>query len=234
MTALGVVREIWRFPVKSMQGARLARAAVGPAGLPGDRAWALCDPVARAILGAKEFPQLMRCAAAFRAGDEGPVDITLPDGDRVASDDPAIHARLSALLGMPLVLCPAPAPPEPAWFDDAPLHFLTTAELAHLRSHNPTAHWDVRRFRPNLVIEADADATRILVEPDRRFRIGGLVIQVAGPTARCSMTTRATADLPFDVSVLRTVAEVAGADLGAYAHVLEPGEVREGDPVEAV
>ena len=37
------VAELWRYPVKSLQGERLTSADVGPEGLAGDRQWALFD-----------------------------------------------------------------------------------------------------------------------------------------------------------------------------------------------
>jgi len=37
------VLELWRFPVKSMQGERLTSADIGPDGIDGDRRWALVD-----------------------------------------------------------------------------------------------------------------------------------------------------------------------------------------------
>mgnify|MGYP003444581443 CR=1 FL=1 len=37
------VREIWRYPVKSMGGEQLTAAVVGPLGIPGDRGWGVRD-----------------------------------------------------------------------------------------------------------------------------------------------------------------------------------------------
>jgi len=41
------VAELWRYPVKSLQGERLDTADVGAQGLPGDRQWALFDEATR-------------------------------------------------------------------------------------------------------------------------------------------------------------------------------------------
>jgi uncharacterized protein YcbX len=112
---LGTVREIWRYPVKSMAGESLARAQVGTLGVPGDRGWALRDETAGEIRGAKKLPALMQCRARYRT-DPGPdavphADLTLPDGTTTATDDPAVHARLSALVGRPVTLW-ARRPPD--------------------------------------------------------------------------------------------------------------------------
>ena len=68
---VGTIREIWRYPVKSMAGQRLDRCTVGPAGIPGDRGWALRDDDAGEIRGARKMPVLMQCAARYRSEPAG-------------------------------------------------------------------------------------------------------------------------------------------------------------------
>jgi uncharacterized protein YcbX len=112
---VGVVRELWRYPVKSMCGEQTDRVRVGPLGLPGDRGWALRDEAAGEIRGAKKLPALLGCSARYREEPEGAdvphADVTLPDGTRTATDDPEVHARLSALVGRRVTLW-ARRPPE--------------------------------------------------------------------------------------------------------------------------
>jgi hypothetical protein len=110
MGRIGTVREIWRYPVKSMGGESLARCTTGVMGIPGDRGWALRDERAGEIRGAKKLPQLLLCQARYLAEPAGddipPAEITLPDGTRVRSDDPRASARMSDLLGRPVTLWP--------------------------------------------------------------------------------------------------------------------------------
>lgn len=110
MATVGTVRELWRYPVKSMIGESLPAAVVGTLGVAGDRGWALRDERAGEIRGAKKLPDLMRCHARYRnePGDGGipAVDIVLPDGTRTASDAADVAARLSGLLGRPVTLWP--------------------------------------------------------------------------------------------------------------------------------
>lgn len=107
---IGTVRELWRYPVKSMVGERLARTSLGPLGVPGDRGWALRDDEAGEIRGGKKLPVLMRCRARYRSEPTGETvphaDIELPDGARTATDDPEVSARLSALVGRRVTLWP--------------------------------------------------------------------------------------------------------------------------------
>jgi len=115
MSTLGKIREIWRYPFKSMQGERLERCEVGTLGLPGDRGWALRDEDAGEVRGAKKLPALLRCAARYRSEPTGdavpPADIVLPDGAATATDDPDVGRKLSALVGRRVTLHPR-RPPE--------------------------------------------------------------------------------------------------------------------------
>jgi uncharacterized protein len=124
--------------------------------------------------------------------------------------------------------------PLGTYFDAFPLHLLTTASLSAMVRLNPPAAWDVRRFRPNLLIATD-DGLEGLVEAGwsgRTLRMGELAVQCELPTARCRMTMLAQADLPNDPTVLRTIVREAGQELGIYASVSHPGRVALGDLVE--
>ena len=122
--------------------------------------------------------------------------------------------------------------PPGTYFDAFPIHLLTTSSLAMMKRLNPEANWDARRFRPNFLIESDLSG---LIEVEwglQTFRIGTAQVQCKILTARCGMTTHAQKDLPKDPSVLRTIVKDADQNLGIYASVVVPGEVKVGDSVE--
>jgi uncharacterized protein YcbX len=108
----GAVSELWRYPVKSMQGERLDPAAAGERGLAGDRRWAVVDTETGKVASAKRpklWLTLLECAASnvdepSPDGDPPPVRITLPDGREVTSDDPDRDRLLSEALGRPVTL----------------------------------------------------------------------------------------------------------------------------------
>jgi len=110
---IGTVRELWRYPVKSMGGERIEATEVGERGVHGDRLWAVRDEDRGVLTNAKRIPKLLLCAARYvrePAPDVGPgtvpdVVITLPDGTTVRSDEPGVHARLSEVLGKTVTLC---------------------------------------------------------------------------------------------------------------------------------
>lgn len=110
MTRVGTVKEIWRFPVKSMQGDTIAACSVSTQGVLGDRCWAMRDETRREVQWGKMFPQLMLCSARYREEPDGaaikPVDITFPDGETVGSDDPRVHDKLTELIGREAQLWP--------------------------------------------------------------------------------------------------------------------------------
>ena len=65
---VGSVKELWRFPVKSMQGEQLEQAEFTARGVVGDRAYALIDVSTGKVVSAKSvrlFAGLLGCRAAF-------------------------------------------------------------------------------------------------------------------------------------------------------------------------
>ncbi|MCW5621329.1 MAG: MOSC N-terminal beta barrel domain-containing protein [Burkholderiales bacterium] len=115
-----------------------------------------------------------------------------------------------------------------------PLHFVTTSTLAFLKSKNPGADWDLRRFRPNFVIEVEP-GTEGLIEQSwvgKRVTIGSAQVECAGGTPRCGAVTRAQPSFPADKSVLRTVVKEADQNVGVYGLIVQGGRVRIGDPVQ--
>ena len=124
--------------------------------------------------------------------------------------------------------------PLGTFFDAYPINLLTTASLKKMSRLNPDAIWDVRRFRPNLVVETSKGLEE-LVEAgwsNRRLRLGNVELKLEIPCARCGMTTHQQKDLPKDPSVLRSIVKEANQNLGIYASVISTGRVSVGDSVE--
>ena len=107
---IGTVDQIWRHPVKSMAGERLDGCSAGRLGIPGDRGWALRDEQTGEITNGKKIPLLMQCAARYceqpTNADIPNVEIILPDGTTVRSDDESVNEKLSVALGKQLTLWP--------------------------------------------------------------------------------------------------------------------------------
>jgi hypothetical protein len=266
-TLFGSVVSLWRYPVKSMLGEELNASEVGKAGLIGDRAYGVIDTETGKVGSAKnpkKWPRLFDFRARYvetpRLGAPlPPVRITLPSGDEIRSDDPAIHATLSRELEREVRLATAGANtsgleefwpeveglahqdqvtdepvPEGTFFDVATVHLLTTATLDRLRELYPAGRFEMRRFRPNIVIASDHSGIGFAENSwgIADVMLGSVVrVHVDGPCGRCVMTTLPQADLPHDLGILRTAVRHNHAAVGVYASVLAQGVVRRDDHV---
>ncbi|MEH6564380.1 MAG: MOSC domain-containing protein [Halopseudomonas sp.] len=99
MRMLGRVSEIWRYPVKGMAGESLTVCPLTGKGLEGDRLWAVRDIARNEIQSCKFRPRLLQVIARQRAAVGQTVELLLPDGAQVSSDDPQVHGLISRLLG---------------------------------------------------------------------------------------------------------------------------------------
>lgn len=117
-----------------------------------------------------------------------------------------------------------------------PMHLITTATLRYLQSKAVQCDWDIRRFRPNLVIETN-DRYAGLAEKQwvgKKVAIGGASIECVAGTPRCGAVTRSQQSLPQDKTILRTIVKEAEQNLGAYAVIDSGGMIGVGDAVMLV
>ena len=222
MSVRGRVGGLWRHPVKSAGGQQVPALVIAAAGVVGDRAWAVRDLTTGAVLSAKREPRLLLVAA--QAVGEG-VSVSVPGmagasmGQTAGSDADAL---LSEWLGRPvrLELAGVDAGRRGGFVDEAHLHLVGAGELGQ---------WDVRRFRPNVVVHDMTDLDGLVGE---RLQLGTAVVEVDKRTKRCAMPTMAQGcGLGKDVGVLRALARDRELRLGVYAHVVTPGRVEVGAPI---
>ena len=115
------------------------------------------------------------------------------------------------------------------FFDAFPLLLAIPRSIDSLALAAPESQLDVRRFRPNVLIDTDRPGR--FPEQDwigRRIRIGQAI---QSTRIRCVMTTHGFDDLPKDSRIMRTLVREAEGNLGVYATVTEPGSIREDDSV---
>jgi MOSC domain len=122
-----------------------------------------------------------------------------PDDDDVETELRAIFGReldepLPTFQGIPLdVLVDYESPPG-TYFDAFPIHLVTDRSLATLASLAPGTAFDVRRFRPNLVVGVEGHVVGEFPEQSwlgRRIRVGDVELDATAPCPRCVMVTRA-------------------------------------------
>lgn len=231
MTIVGTIRELWRYPVKSMRGERCERLWLDQRGVVGDRLYAVRDEAGKFGSG-KTTRRFRRIDGllAFSAAYEGEVPLlTFPDGVTLRGDNPAIHAALSAQLGLPVTLSREAEIPH---FDASALHLLTTASIRTLHESLVNATIDERRFRPNIFVDVDASEFPEDAWQGHDIAVGSEArIRVERQTERCVMVGMAQDNLPDDPRILRAVARLNAACLGVYANVITPGVINVGDTI---
>ena len=226
----GRVISIFRYPVKSMGGESPERVRVTARGLAGDRFWAVRTPDGGLGSGKntrrfRRVDGLLDLSARLTA--DGAV-IVLPDGTAGPVADPGTARRLSALLGRPVTLAPETDVPH---HDDSPVHLVTTASVRRFGELAGTPV-DVRRLRPNLVLEVPGDGFVEDDWPGRRLAVGPEVVLAIGePMPRCVMVNAAQPGLAHDPRLLRALAAGHDLELGVQATVERGGTIAVGDPV---
>jgi uncharacterized protein YcbX len=189
-----------------------------------------------------------------------PVRITLPDGSQSFSNHGEIDRTLSKALSREVSVMKASlekpsyeeywpdieglaqreivtdeAMPAQTFFDVAVIHILTTSTINRLRELYPEGRFEVRRFRPNIVVESASEEKDFIENSwvDKKITIGEeILLKVTAPCTRCVMTTLPQGDLPKDLGILRTVAKYNQVHAGVYASVHRGGTIRRGDIVQ--
>ena len=240
MNTLGSVKEIWRYPVKSMAGECVEQCATKPGGLVGDRGWALWDVKTGKVGSAKRMPALLMCTAVYLEEPDGNTNphalITFPDGSSVQTNDANVDARLSAYLDRDVTLKSSSDDETIAggFFDDLSHSILSSASMDALGEIIPDATLEVRRFRPNLYIETAAGVSGFaeLGWEGKSLQIGSVKMTAGVPIPRCVMVSMAQPALDKDEQILRRVLADVNRCLGIYAATAESGMIRVGDRVE--
>lgn len=227
-TRIGLVADLWRYPVKSFAGERSRHLFVGPYGIQGDRTHAVVSPKG-AVVTVRRAGRMLAFAArhADPEASRGVV-VTAPDGTELPVDDPALGPILTDQLGRDAQLARSPV----GVFDAAPLHIVTDASVRRVGEWSGR-DLDTRRFRPNIVVELEVpDPFSEAAWVGGFVAFGdGAVAGVVSPTERCAVTTLDPDTLERDNTVLANLANRLDNLFGVYAEVARPGWVRVGDPV---
>ena len=123
--------------------------------------------------------------------------------------------------------------PPGTYVDAYPLMVMSTSALRSLEHALPDSAVDVRRFRPNVVIDTGGRTGHPELEwAGMRARIGSATIELTTPCPRCVMVTHEIGDeLPTDRSILRHIVRDLDQNVGMYARVVEEGTISTGDSV---
>jgi MOSC domain-containing protein len=228
---VGRVVGLWRYPVKSMAAEPLPEVEVSWHGFAGDRRWAFIrDGVPQSgfpWLTLRERPNMSHYLPSFAdptQPDKSPTIVRTPAGVVHDVTDPALAAEL----------WPGGAraiKQNRGIFDTFPLSLITTQTIARLGETVGTP-LDVKRFRPNILVEA-ADAAPFQEDDwvGCVLQVGGMAMRVDKRDGRCVVITIDPATSERNPMVLRTVARDRQGCLGVYGSTVTPGRVAVGDMV---
>jgi uncharacterized protein YcbX len=226
VAAVHVVREIRRYPVKSMAGESLEAVEVDARGLAGDRWYAVVDGDGKLASG-KHSTRFRRRDAVFEHAartTEGGVLVTGRGGEWSVGDA-ELDDALSSAMGDPVrVLAEAATPHQ----DQGEVSLIGTASLDWCREHLGVDA-DRRRIRPNLVIDTsepfvEETWTGPVTVGSARFRFDQRIV-------RCRMIDIAQEGLPREGGWLKALTDTREICLGIHLDVVEPGTIRLGDEV---
>lgn len=230
---VGIVKQIFRYPVKSMAGESLESCTLGWHGLEGDRRFAfrrMEDSGGFPWLTAGRLPSLTRYQP-FRSADDAeqplPTRVRTPEGKDVELSGEELRAEITRLYGKDVQLMQF----KHGIFDEAAVSLISLGTI-HGLGIECGKLLDVRRFRPNILIES------MTAEPFAEDQWVGQILQFGsdeGPEisitlrdVRCAMVNLDPDTAESDPVVLKSVARINEVCAGVYATVTKTGTISVG------
>jgi uncharacterized protein YcbX len=240
MIHVGYVRELVRYPVKSMAGVATQSAFLGWHGLQGDRRFAfrrLNDNSGFPWLTASRLPELLLYQPIGfdeTAEEPAPTHVRTPEGVSLALGSAELQDSVSQKFGNPLELMKL----KHGIFDDASVSVINLATIAAI-SREVGQDLDTRRFRANIVIATDS--TDAFSEDSW---IGGRLVFGSDETApvvsltmrdlRCVMINVDPDTAEADARIMKAAVRLNQNNAGAYGTVARTGQISVGQPVSLI
>ena len=205
------VKEIWRYPAKSMAGERITQAEVGELGIAGDRT--VLVHVGGRLVTSRTHHRLL--------GLKGTLDSNgVPQISGHSWHSPKALELVKEAVGPDAELVHYEGEER---FDILPVLVATDGAINHMG-------FDGRRLRPNIVI-GGVEGLMEREMPGHRLQIGGVIIHAAQLRGRCIMTTFDPDTLQQDRAVLTRIVRELDGKMALDCAVLQGGLIRDGDPV---
>jgi uncharacterized protein len=239
-TELGQVRELVRYPVKSMAGTVTESAFLGWHGLDGDRRFAfrrLGDDSGFPWLTASRVAELLLyhpVGLDESTGEPLPTHVRTPAGTHVELRSAELRSEIAERFGSGVELMKL----KHGIFDDAPVSVISLATIAGIGGE-AGLNVDRRRFRANIVLATHHREPFL----EDGWLGGTLVFGNSEPRPAVSVTMRDVRCMMInldpdtgtqDKRVLKTVVRLNKNNAGVYGMVVQTGTLRVGDPVSLV
>jgi uncharacterized protein len=238
---LGKISAIFRYPVKSMAGESLDVARLGWHGIEGDRRLAfrrLTDKSGSPWLTASKLPELLLykpfCLDSDthdKNGEQLPTHVRTPYGKEYELQSDELRQDVSRRFGSDVELMNL----KHGIFDESPISVISLGTVRGIERESGR-NLDLRRFRPNVVLETNN------AEPFEEDRWVGRTLMFgevnSGPAVRVTMKDERCVMVNFDPNtaerdskVMKTVVRLNGNYAGVYGTVVSAGELRVGQLV---
>jgi len=234
--AIGRIKAIFRYPVKSMAGVHLDRVGLGWHGLNGDRRFAfrrfafrrLADQSGFPWLTASRLPQLLLYKPLGEAEVDKnlPTHVRTPDGAELELHSEDLQNEVSRRHGSPVQLMQL----KHGIFDEGAVSLINTVTIREVE-REANRGLDVLRFRPNVLIESNGDEPFAEDEwVGKTLRFGtdenSPAVSITMRDLRCVMINLDPETAEADSSVMKAALRLNANYAGVYATVICSGELR--------
>jgi uncharacterized protein YcbX len=240
MIPVGQVRELVRYPVKSMAGVPIDSAFLGWHGLAGDRRFAfrrLGDASGFPWLSASRLPEILLYQPTGldnTTGEPLPTQVRTPLGAHLELRSAELKSEISERLRSEIELMMF----KHGIFDDAAISVISLATIAGI-GRTAGLDLDRRRFRANVLLETEKQT---LFHEDAW--VGGTLvfgdsdtppaICVTQRDLRCKMINLDPVTAQDNARIMKTVVELNNNYAGVYATVVRTGTIHVGDRVSLI
>jgi uncharacterized protein len=236
------ITQLWRYPVASIGGETVASADISRQGIWGDRTHGLFDATSGSVAAPEKDRRWHKALLLSASLDEtnGPV-ISFPDGMLLSIEDERACECLSEYFGFDVGIgridpgsLHRQYPRIEHRHKHFPLHVLTTGSLKHLARLRGVEKTDVRRFRPNILVEPICrepakSSFEETIWVGRRAQIGPVGLTIEEEATRCGITIIPQSGIEDDPEILRTILRNNKRRFGAYCSVQSYGTLNIGD-----
>lgn len=237
MTAIGRIRELVRYPVKSMAGTPMESAVLGLHGIAGDRRFAfrrLDDRGSFPFLSASRFPKLVTyqpIGVTDSGGEPTPTHVRMPSGTEAELRSDELRSDIAERSGHAVDLMTL----RHGVFDDGALSLISLATIAAI-GREADLEIDRRRMRANVVLETDSLQPFLedgWVGATLFFGDGAdaAAVSVTARDERCAMVNIDPDTGEQDARVMKAVVRMNDNYAGVYAVVLRAATIHVGQTV---